>query len=115
MRHVKEGVTEEEINNLINAETWKNGEEWQEYFDIEISEANHAAAAKSEYLDKYRNLPENLREKPKFPEKKYDMEQLADAVADRVLERMGGKESAKKTNEDTEKQAAEILEDLDYI
>ena len=35
MQHTKEGVTAEEIDSLINAETWKNGKEWQEFFDIE--------------------------------------------------------------------------------
>ncbi len=29
MQHAKEGVTPEQINALIDAETWKNGEEWQ--------------------------------------------------------------------------------------
>lgn len=32
MQHTKEGVTPEQINALIDAETWKNGEEWQEFF-----------------------------------------------------------------------------------
>lgn len=115
MRHVREGVTEEQINDLINAETWKNGEEWQEYFDIEVSEANTAAAAISEYFGKYINLPDNLKEKADQHENTYTMEQLADVVADRVMERMRQQEEQKEPPDDYERQAAEILEDLDMI
>ena len=62
MEHVKEGVTEKTINDLINAETWLNGEECQEYFDFDVEESNEAVAAVSEYFDKYNNLPEGLKE-----------------------------------------------------
>lgn len=85
MRHVKEGVTEEQINDLINAETWKNGDEWQEYFDIEVSEGNAAVAAASDYFDRYEHLPEQFRV---------------------------GKPSP---GDDFRRRAQEILEDLDYI
>lgn len=114
MRHVKEGITEDMINDLINAETWKNGEEWQEYFDIEVSETNTAAAAASEYFSKYMHLPENLKENPKPCGQ--DLEELAALVADKVLERIGKDEKTKqnKPPKDCEEQAAEILEDLDY-
>lgn len=61
MAHVKDGITEETINDLINAETWLNGEECQEYFDFDIEESNEAVAAASEYFDKYNNLPEKLK------------------------------------------------------
>ena len=44
MQHTKEGVTAEEIDSLINAETWKNGKEWQEFFDIEVSEKSQQPA-----------------------------------------------------------------------
>lgn len=115
MRHAKEGVTEEQINDLINAETWKNGDEWQEYFDIEVSEANTAAAAASEFFEKYVNLPEDLKEKPEQPENAHTMERLADIVVDRVLERIRQQEKPEEPPDDYERQAAEILEDLDLI
>lgn len=115
MRHAKEGVTEEQINSLINAETWKSGDEWQEYFDIEVSEENTAAATASEYFGRYLHLPENLKEKLGQHENTYSMEQLADVVADKVLQRLGQKEKQKELQEDYEQQAAEILEDLELI
>lgn len=86
MQHAKEGVTSEQINALIDAETWKNGEEWQEFFDIEVSEKSNAAACTSDYFDRYHHLPEKLKE---------NKEPTAD--------------------EEKEKQIAEILEDLDFI
>ncbi len=115
MRHVKEGVTEDIINDLINAETWKNGEEWQEYFDIEVSETNTAAAAASEYFSKYARLPENLKEKPKSCGQ--NAEELADMVAEKVMERIGqtARENQAERQKEYERQAAEILDDLDYF
>ena len=62
MDHVKDGVTEKTINDLINAETWLNGEECQEYFNFDVEDSNEAVAAVSEYFDKYNNLPEKLKE-----------------------------------------------------
>ncbi len=127
MRHAREGVTEEQINGLIDAETWKTGEEWQEYFDIEVSETDPVAAADSEYFDKYRNLPESLarnrKGKPDAGGLEPSIEQmgdaLADIVADRVMERIGQqgekKNEEEKPPDEYERLAAEILEDLDYI
>lgn len=62
MDHVNAGVDEKTINDLINAETWLNGEECQEYFDFDVEDSNEAVAAVSEYFDKYNNLPEKLKE-----------------------------------------------------
>lgn len=62
MDHVNAGVDEKMINDLINAETWLNGEECQEYFDFDVEDSNEAVAAVSEYFDKYNNLPEKLKE-----------------------------------------------------
>ena len=69
MQHVKEGVTEDTINDLINAETWKNGVEWQEYFDIEVSESSQAVAAASDFYDAYKHTPKNLAAKQETDEK----------------------------------------------
>lgn len=115
MRHAKEGVTEGQINDLINAETWKNGDEWQEYFDIDVSEENMAVAADSEYFCKYGKLPENLKEKPEQQEAAYTIDQLANVVADKVLERMRQQGMQEEPPDDSERQAEEIIEDLDLI
>lgn len=108
MQHVKDGVTAEEINALIDAETWKNGEEWQEYFDIEVSEKSQATACESEFFDKYNNLPDKLKKQPETPQ--FDIDDLAEKVAQKL------KNALSEPPKDTaEKEIAEILEDLDLI
>lgn len=112
MQHAKEGVTSEQINALIDAETWKNGEEWQEFFDIEVSEKSNAAACASDYFDKYNNLPEKLKEKPE--PQAVDIDSIADALAKRIEKTI--KDSyIQAQKEDKEKETEAILEDLDLI
>lgn len=117
MEHAKEGVTEEQINDLINAETWKTGEEWQEYFDIEVSESSQAAAAASDFYDKYNNLPENIA-KPQQQDKSLTVEGITEAVIRAIKENLiveEQKTTPPDPKDDLEQRAAEILEDLDYI
>ncbi len=116
MQHTKEGVTPEQINALIDAETWKNGEEWQEFFDVEVSEKNSAAACTSDYFDQYNNLPEKLRENPE--PQVVDIECLTDAIAEATAQRLKEALQENRTPEadgNKEKQIAAILEDLDLI
>ena len=117
MEHAKEGVTEEQINDLINAETWKNGEEWQEYFDIEVSESSQAAAAASDCCDKYNNVPENIA-KPQQQDKPLTVEEITAAVISAIKDNFTVEEqktTPPDPKDDLEQRAAEILEDLDYI
>ena len=117
MEHAKEGVTEEQINDLINAETWKNGEEWQEYFDIEVSESSQAAAAASDFYDTYNNLPENIA-KPQQQDKPLTVEEITAAVISAIKDNFTVEEqktTPPDPKDDLEQRAAEILEDLDYI
>ena len=117
MEHTKEGVTEEQINDLINAETWKNGEEWQEYFDIEVSESSQAAAAASDFYDKYNNLPENIA-KPQQQDKLLTVEEITAAIISAIKDNFTIEEqktTPPDPKDDLEQRAAEILEDLDYI
>lgn len=114
MQHTKEGVTQEQINELIDAETWKNGEEWQEFFDIEVAEKSNAAACTSDYFDRYNNLPEKL--KAEHEPQEIDIDGIADALAKRIEKTI--KENcipAPAADENKEKQIAAILEDLDLI
>ena len=113
MQHAKDGVTAEEINALIDAETWKNGEEWQEYFDIEVSEKSQAAACESEYFDKYNNLPDKLKEQPEPPQ--LDIDDLAEKVAEKIKNALSEPPKEPKAATKTEKRIAELLEDLDLV
>ena len=117
MQHVKEGVTEDTINDLINAETWKNGVEWQEYFDIEVSESSQAVAAASDFYDAYKHTPKNLAAEQETDEK-LTAEKIAAAVISAIKDNFTGEEPQeppKEPENDLERKKAEILEDLDYI
>lgn len=111
MQHAKDGVTAEEINALIDAETWKNGEEWQEFFDIEVSEKSQATACESKYFDKYNNLPDKLKGQSEPPQ--LNIDDLAEKVAEKIKNTLS--EPPKVPQADTEKRIAELLEDLDLI
>lgn len=116
MQHTKEGITPEQINELIDAETWKNGKEWQEFFNIEVSEKNNAAAYVSDYFEQYNKLPEELREKPE--PQTINIDGMVDAIAEATVQRL--KEALQdnrmpQADEVKKKQIAAILEDLDLI
>lgn len=113
MSHAKEGVTQDDINELINAETWKNGEEWQEYFDIEVSEKSLVAACNSDYYDKYNNIPDKLQERQEMPV--LDVEGIAEALAQRLKDMTEKQLQSENGNSKKEKEIAAILEDLDLI
>lgn len=112
MQHTKEGVTPEQINALIDAETWKNGEEWQKFFDIEVAEKSNAAACASDYFDRYSNLPEKLKA-GRTPQA-VDIDGIADALAGRI-EKILKNNQTPAAGENKEKQIEAILEDLDLI
>lgn len=105
MERVKDGVTEEEINDLVNAETWMNGSEAAEYFDFEVEEEVNAAACTSDFFCSYKNTPENIKNQE-------DSVIPVDKIADMVVERLDSKKRVEeqKRMEDMKK---EILEDLD--
>ena len=59
-----DGVDIETIKEMVNAETWLNGEECLQYFNIELAEENKAVAkVNSDYITKNcKNTPESLTE-----------------------------------------------------
>lgn len=61
MGKAREGVTREQIADLLSAETWMRGERAAEYFDLTTKEAPAAAAAASSLFGSYKNLPEELK------------------------------------------------------
>lgn len=111
MQKVKEGVTEGTMNELINTETWKNGEEWAEYFDIDVIDSKEIAACASDYFENYKHLPNDLN--PQQQSNSVNIDDLADKVVTRVLAALKPKDPEDK--KELEKQKAAILEDLDLI
>ena len=54
-------TTIDQIREMMDAETWLTATEAAKYFDVEVTEAN-AAAAKADYmLPKFKNMPENIK------------------------------------------------------
>lgn len=61
MGKAREGVTREQIADLLSAETWMRGERAAEYFELSTKEAPAVAAAASSLFGSYKNLPEELK------------------------------------------------------
>jgi ATP-dependent Clp endopeptidase proteolytic subunit ClpP len=59
--NLKEGIDVETIKEMVNAETWLTGEEASNYFNIEVSESVDAVALASEYLNKFTEIPKELK------------------------------------------------------
>lgn len=128
MDHVKDGVTEKTINDLINAETWLNGEECQEYFNFDVEDSNEAVAAVSEYFDKYNNLPEKLKgltgenkaddwqkDFVKWCKKSAKELENINKKIDNINEKDDIAVSAEKQKKEHDDRVAAILNDLEYL
>ena len=59
--HLKEGVSIDTIKELMDAETWLNGQQAAEYFDIDVGETREYAAAAGDYMNKAKNRPKNMK------------------------------------------------------
>lgn len=60
MEHTQDGVTREQVQAMVDAETWMNGEEAVRYFKIDLAPGAAAAACASDYFDRYKHTPETL-------------------------------------------------------
>jgi ATP-dependent Clp protease, protease subunit len=65
--NLKEGVDIEIIRQMVQDETWLNGDEAAKYFNVEVSEAKEIAACASDYFDKYNKTPNKLVAKSPKP------------------------------------------------
>lgn len=63
--HLKEGVSIDTIKELMDKETWLNGADASEYFDIEVGDTKEYAAAVTDYAD----IPENVKKRWIQPER----------------------------------------------
>ena len=83
--HLAEGVTIDQVEALVNAETWLDGKEAAKYFDIAQTDAVDYVAAVGDYLDYAGELPEKFKSHQKQPEqtpKGPTPEEQAKAAAD---------------------------------
>lgn len=76
MKKAKDGVTREDINNMMNAETWLTGSGASEYFNIKVEEENNQQyACISDYYNKYRNTPKIILNSLKNPKNNVNEEE----------------------------------------
>lgn len=100
--NLKEGVSIETIQELVNEETWLNGEEAAEYFNIEVGEENKVAACISDYFNSYKNVPEEILKKPSNDNK--DLEKKLDHIINKIEKLEGEKpKEGPKDNKEIEK------------
>lgn len=102
MQHVQDGVTRDQIKDLMRQETWFDCEKMQQYFDIEIEEKAAVAACTSDYFAKYNNLPEPLGN-PKTKD-------IVNAVIEELENR--NNKAAEQEKQRMEAEKDEILKDL---
>ena len=58
---LNEGVSLDTIKALMDAETWLNGQQAAEYFDVEVGNTVEYAAAVGDYVNRAKNRPQNLK------------------------------------------------------
>lgn len=83
--HLAEGVTIEQVEALVNEETWLDGKEAAKYFNIAQTDAVDYVAAVGDYLSHTGELPEKFKSHQKKPEqtqKGPTPEEQAKAAAD---------------------------------
>lgn len=97
MTKAKADVSEEQITDLINEETWMVGNDVSDYFDFEVEESVQAAACVSDCFKNYKKAPDSAREQRE--EAAVDLNELADAVAHRLESKNKAEENEKLKNE----------------
>lgn len=58
--HIADGVDIADIERMVDAETWLNGEEAARYFNIEVGAAKEYAAKVTETVSGYGNVPKEI-------------------------------------------------------
>lgn len=109
MENIKDGVTEQTIEELLNKESWFVGSEAAEYFDMEVEEQSEIVAHASDYFNKYKNVPENLETKELIVDQSELVNKVLKAIEDK------NKANEEKVKNELEEEKRLILEDLDLI
>lgn len=73
--NLKDGVSMDIIREMVNEETWLDGNQASQYFNIEVGENRDFLNCTSELFNSYRNVPEKFKENSKSnAENKLEME-----------------------------------------
>ncbi|WGG47680.1 head maturation protease, ClpP-related [Rossellomorea sp. DA94] len=67
--NLKDGVDIETVRQMVQDETWLNGKEAANYFNITVGEENKAVAYVSDKLNEFKNTPQSVLEQEKEAEK----------------------------------------------
>ena len=68
--HLKEGIPIDAVKEMMTAETWLNGQQAAEYFNVEIGEEKAIAAAVTEETRKFcKAIPEEILARKRAQEK----------------------------------------------
>lgn len=105
MEHAQPGITEKQITEMMNKETWLTGAQAAEYFQIEPEEKAEIAACASLYFDKYLNLPVCYQAR-QMDNTKTDYDKIADLAVKKIKQ---------SNRQEMENRKNMILRDLDYI
>ena len=105
--NLKEGIDVETIQELVNEETWLNGEEAAEYFNIVVGEENKAAACTSDCFNSYKNVPKEILKKPSDDSK--DLEKKLDHIINKIEKLEGEKPKNEPKNEEEVRKLKEKL------
>jgi len=62
MENAKDGISEDDIKQMMDAEKWFTGSEAAEVFNIEVDNSAPVAACISQFFEKYKNTPKDLLE-----------------------------------------------------
>ena len=103
MQHAKEGVTREELKNLMAEETWFDSDSIEEIFNLEVEEKAAVAASMSDFYDRYKKCP--VKEKSQGVNMSIDKKDISDAVNEAINKCFAEREKAQKEKN-------EILNDL---
>ncbi len=87
-KHLREGVTAEDVKKLMDAESWLNGEEAAQYFNVEVTDAVEIAAACGGYIL-------NRADKSKVPKGLFEKKQPQGAEKPNAGEERAKRETAK--------------------
>jgi ATP-dependent Clp protease, protease subunit len=71
--NLREGVDIETIRQMVNEETWLNGKEAAQYFNITVADENKAVAYVSDRLSEFNNTPDKvLHNKDKVMQEQFE-------------------------------------------
>ena len=96
MQNVKDGVTREQVEEMVNNETWFTGDKAAEIFNFEVEESYEAVASASSLYKNYKNVPKGLENKSFFNAQKPQMSEETKKLLEECRSMQGFEDFDKK-------------------